>query len=250
MAAGKPQPARFEGDPTPKPKPEVAVTDAEGLRAVLLADVRRDYERIAEVMAETREAIAVQESEHQQKLAVWQAACTKAREAYRVEPKRPESPDVEQLVALLHRMQEQVSAVAAHEQKVVGWSRLEIEGAWQRARQEFAAQVQHHVAELEAALSGIADWRKLLEDTRRADEAVKGFRDNGDSARMPSNVGIGDVIELAKGIDVLAPTPLPPRETKVERISKNEDAAEMRAIAEHVQQVERRNRMLGGRARL
>lgn len=242
MTAKKPQ--RLDVQATPaSPIVEEVRRDAETLRARILAEDNANAVQIREAQRVNQAELAAINAEHAEAMAAHDIKAAECRAAFRPEPSPPVRPDTRQLEKHALRLQDALKAHSENEGKAFIRNRREIEAGWQEARPELTEDAAEALAVLERVLGKTADWRRLLLEMRRAVEQVQGrrFVQGGDADRTRQQIDLTDILELARGVDILEPAPRPL--SKVQKIPRGEDAADIAAINEHARQVERRDAM-------
>lgn len=194
---------------------------AEQAAAVALADWQaRDDELQAHRARLTAEA-ANMASEHKAALSQWELECQARLVDLSVPPPPPAQPDDRGLQVALARAQQQITAHRNDGRRAAYAGHLaEIESNYADVRQELTDRAAVAIAALGPILDGLQAWHRLLREARRASEIHRYAvpQDFGPANRMRPSIGISDLIEAAKGVDVCQPSPPQPRsESSVER---------------------------------
>jgi hypothetical protein len=212
--------------------------DAEALKAELLADVNAELQRIAEAEAEARHDIGVKQAKYTEELHAWELESARQRAAFRPDPERPERPSTAQEHALLQRLFDARESLLTKRERILGERKLQIETAWDIARQGMAPDLQEALETLQTHLHRVMPWQALVRESRLSHERIMtggGTVRNGESDRTAKHLTIQDVLDLAAGKDPLAPKPLPVpsvTEKTAEKAYESGEAAEMRRVAQ------------------
>lgn len=256
MTARKPVPA--DGA---EPVAPADCRDAEAFRASLLVDVTAELQLIAEAEAEAKRDIGVKQAAYTEDLHAWELECVRQRAAFRPEPEPPERPNIRQEHALLERLMYARTAAADQRDRILGERKLQIETAWNIARQAMTPELQGALEILQTNLHTVNPWLALIRESRLSHERIMtggGTIQNGESDRMPKHLTIQDVLDLAAGKDPLTPKPLPAppvTEKAAEKAYESGEHAEMRRVGRYAEAVEReaslplRHQMLGNQMR-
>lgn len=218
------------------------------LRARILGPAKEELGRIREAETGARQEISALQDAHAEQMQEWRQKAEQARQAYQPEPPAPEQPNIRQQQALLHRMVTAKQAVHAMERKALANAKWEVETEWGQTLPALALEAQEALRPLQALLGRVRSWQALLKDSRSAYETQDGMRpQNGMADRMISDVTLTDLVRLAEGFDLLAPSPLPPRPEAASRPLAPGQLEGERFVSRVVAADRERRRLNGGR---
>lgn len=187
-------------------------TTAEQLRAEIIAAVTAEGAEIGEATRKAHQRIQQAQAEHDVELDTWRSEVAAARRDRVAEPPQPEPPDTSGERSLLSRLQDDRGKLVDKRSAAMRSNAERVEAGWAEARTGLSEQAREALEALRPVLAEVQDWLTLIRETRTAVDVQPNRRAlNGASTRTPQGVQLADLIPLADGADVLAPTPLPPQ---------------------------------------
>lgn len=181
-----------------------APLDAATLRAMVLADVEAEGQRVRAAEAEHRAALTQLATEAAQLRAEHDKAAAAARATYAAAPPMPELPDGQPHRDALHALLRARAALTTRRVQILAAALPEIVLAWDAARPLLDERAREIATQATALAEEYAAWWRLLRDARRANETSdpnKRVR-NGPSERMRPRPTAVDVLAAATGIDL------------------------------------------------
>ncbi|UFU06994.1 hypothetical protein [Ruania halotolerans] len=171
-----------------------------------LAEIEREERLTREALAQVREENAAATAEHA-------AAVEAARAEGRAGPVAPVLRDGASLQSALYRLVDRRGRVAEARRSALAAALPEIEQEWQAVRGSLEDRARQVLDLCEPLLREAVGWQGLLREARQAEESnPNAVRHDGPASRMRARLDVTAVLEdMAAGVDVLAPAPLPPR---------------------------------------